>query len=87
MAEPQNLANAAVIIAAIFFMFETGFNWWLVALIIFGLATWAHWHQTADHKELLKLEIQQREANIKNLNAATTIAIANTKIILRNMQG
>ena len=37
MAEPQNLANAAIIIAPIYFMFQTGFNWWLAALIGFGL--------------------------------------------------
>jgi len=81
MSEPQNLANAAVIITAVYFMFQTGFNWWMLALIAFGIITWGISHQTKETKELIKLEIQQREANIKNLNAATAIAIANVKII------
>lgn len=85
MAEPQNLANAAIIIAPIYFM-QSGFNWWLVALIGFGLVTWAHWYQTEDQKELIKLGIKQTEANIQNLNAATAIAIANTKLIMRRLQ-
>lgn len=83
--EPQNLANAAIIIAAIFFMVETGFSWWLLALIGWGLATWGHWSQTEDQKELVRLGIKQTEANIQNINAATAIAVANTKIIMRNL--
>lgn len=83
--EPQNLANAAIIIAPIYFMFQTGFNWWLAGLIGFGLLTWGHWYQTEDQKKLIKLGIEEVEARIKNLNAATAIAIANTKLILRNL--
>lgn len=85
MNEPQNLANAAIIIAPIYFIFQIGFNWWLVALIGFGLVTWGHWSQTKDQKKLIKLGIEQAQANIRNLNAATAIAVANTKIILRNL--
>ena len=65
MAEPQNLANAAIIIAPIYFMFQTGFNWWLAALIGFGLVTWAHWKQTEDQKELVRLGIKQKKAKKK----------------------
>ena len=90
MAEPQNLANAIVIIGAIYFLFSQDFGWLikvgLNALVIFGIATWAHLNQSADEKKLVKLGIKQTEANIQNLNAATAIAIANTKLILRKMQ-
>ena len=85
--EPLNLANAVIIIGAVYFM-QSGFNWWLLALIGFAIATWGHWHQTADTKKLTKLGIKQTEANIKqieaniqNLNAATAITVANVKII------
>ena len=84
MNEPQNLANAVVIIGSVFFM-QSGFSWWLVLLIGFGLITWGHWYQTQDQKELIRLGIRQTEANIQNLNAATAIAIANTKLIARNL--
>ena len=84
MNEPQNLANAVVIIGSVFFM-QSGFSWWLVLLIGFGLITWGHWHQTQDQKELIRLGIRQAEATIQNLNAATAIAVANTKLILRNL--
>ena len=84
MAEPQNLANAAIIIGAVYFM-QSGFSWWLLALIGFGIVTWGHWHQTNDQKTLVKLGIKQTEANIQNLNAATAIAIANTKLIARKL--
>ncbi len=79
--EPQNLANAVVIIGSVFFM-QSGFNWWLLALIVFGLATWAHWHETKHDKKIKELAIDQMEANIQNLKAATAIAIANTKMIM-----
>ena len=82
--EPQNLANAAIIIAAIFFM-QSGFSWWLLALIGFGLVTWAHWYQTEDQKKLVRLGIKQTEANIQNLNAATAIAVVNAKLIARQL--
>ena len=85
MAEPRNLANAIVIIGSIYFM-QSGFSWWLAILIGFGLITWGYWRQTDDQKTLIKLGIRQTEANIQNLNAATAIAIANTKLIARQLR-
>lgn len=86
MHEPQNLANAAIIIAAIFFWSSGAIGWIpTVLLIAFGIGTWGHWYQTEDQKKLIKLGIEQTEANIRNLNAATAIAVANTKIILGNL--
>ena len=83
MAEPQNLANAAIIIATIYFWSSGAIGWIPCALlIIFGIATWGYWHQTDDQKKIIKLGVEEMEARIKNLNAATAIAIANTKIIL-----
>lgn len=82
--EPQNLANATVIIGAVYFM-QSGFSWWMLALIGWGILTWGHWSQTEDQKKLVKLGIKQTEANIQNLNAATSIAIANTKLIARQL--
>ncbi len=85
MHEPQNLANAVVIIGAVYFMFQTGFNWWLLALIGFGLLTWGHWSQTKEQKELVRLGIEESKARIQNIKAATAIAIINTKLIERNL--
>ena len=82
--EPQNLANAILIIGSVYFM-QSGFSWWLAAFIGFGLLTWGHWSQTEDQKKLVLLGIKQTEANIQNLNAATSIAIANTKLIARKL--
>ena len=84
MAEPQNLANAVVIIGSVYFM-QSGFNWWLAAFIGFGFITWGMWRQTEDQKKLIKLGIEEAEARIKNMNAATAIAVANTKMIMRNL--
>jgi len=86
MAEPQNLANAAVIIAAVYFMFQSGFNWWMAALILWGLATWAHWHQTEDQKKLVRLGIEEVEVRTQNMKMATAVATANLKVIMRNLQ-
>jgi len=85
MNEPRNLANAIVIIGAVYFM-QSGFNWLSAILIGFGIITWGHWYQTEDQKKLIKLGMKQTEANIQNLNAATAIAIANTKLIVRNLK-
>ena len=84
MEESQNLANAIVIIGAVYFI-QSGFNWWLLILIGFAIATWGIQHQTEDQKKCVKLHNQKIDADIKNLNAATAIAIANTKLIARRL--
>ncbi|HUU87347.1 MAG TPA: hypothetical protein VMX17_06305 [Candidatus Glassbacteria bacterium] len=91
MTEPQNLANAAIIIACIYFLFNYNSEFvvklGIYILILFSIATWGIFHQTKENKKLMETEIQQREANIKNLNAATAIAVANTKLIMRKITG
>ena len=86
ISEPKNLANAIVIIGAIYFWSSGAIAPVLgILLMLFGIAFWGD-HKTKDEKELVTLQKEQISANIKNLNAATAIALANTKLILRKLQ-
>jgi len=86
ISEPKNLANAIVIIGAIYFWSSGAIAPVLgILLMLFGIVFWGD-HKTKDEKELVTLQKEQISANIKNLNAATAIALANTKLILRKLQ-
>lgn len=90
MAQTDNLPNAIMIIAVIYFLFNEKYTILvkigLNLLIIFSLLSWSIFHQTKETKELLRLQTEQISANIKNLNAATAIALGNTKLIMKRLK-
>jgi len=81
-----NLANAAVILGGLFFIYSQGFNWWVLLLILFGVGTWAYNYTDKKVLELSKKEIEARTNNIKTLSAEsgarTLNLIESTKHIL-----
>ncbi len=89
MREPMNIANSIMIIAGIYLLIKA-INGWLIAvgivLIIFGLATWGYWSFTDGHKELLRKQIEETEARIKNTNANTTFITAQAALTLRGIK-
>jgi len=70
-----NLANAVLILGTLFFIYKSGFNWWVLLLIFFAVGVWSY--QFTDKKvlELQKLEI---EAKIKNTQALNAESVART---------
>jgi len=72
-----NLANAIVILGALYFIYSQGFNFWVLLLILFGVGTWAY--QYTDKKILKKQgeEIDAKIANIKSLSAESNARTLN----------
>jgi septal ring-binding cell division protein DamX len=73
-----NLANAAVIIACIYFIFQVQNIWakiGLIVLLLFAIATWGLY---SIDKEIKKAIIEEAESKIRlnNSNAAFTTANA-----------
>ena len=62
-----NIANAVLILGAIYFGFTYGFSWWIVLIIVFGFGTWSFYVFADKGKELLKLQIEKLEHEIKIL--------------------
>lgn len=87
MKEPMNLANAAVILGCMYFLINGNFGFWAKAgifiILLFALLTWEIWHMTNDHKELLKKQINEIEARIKNLNANTAFITTQSALTVR----
>lgn len=78
MKETFNLANAAVIIACLYFMVSEGFNFWILLVLIFALLTWGIHHIPKEHKDLVNAQINEIESRtrLNNSNAAFTTANA-----------
>ena len=70
-----NLANAVVILGALFFIYKSGFSWWILFLIFFAVGAWAYQYTDKKVLELQKLEI---EAKIKNSQALNAESVART---------
>jgi len=70
-----NLANAVVILGALFFIYKSGFSWWILFLIFFAVGAWAY--QYTD-KNILKMQKDEIEARINNIRAQNAEIVART---------
>jgi hypothetical protein len=70
-----NLANAAVILGSLYFMYKQGFNIWVLLLILFAIGTWAY--QYTDRK-IIKKQSEEIDAKINNIKALTAETGART---------
>ena len=90
MREPTNIANAAVIIACLYFLIDRTFGFWAKAgiflILLFALATWGYWHFTDDHKKLLKMQIGETEARTRNFNAHTAFMATQSAHAVRGLK-
>lgn len=82
MNETFNLANAAVIIACIYFLINGEFGFWaktgIILILLFAICTWGIYHIPKESKKLINTEIIERESRtrLNNSNAAFTSANA-----------
>ncbi len=78
MKENLNLANAAVIIACLYFMIREGFNFWILLILLFAMLTWGIYQIPKERKDLTQAQIKEIESRtrLNNSNAAFTTANA-----------
>lgn len=80
----RNLANAAVIIACLYFLVNGDFGFWatagIICVLIFSIITWGIWSNPFKDQERKLIDAQINEldsrARINNSNAAFTSANA-----------
>ena len=86
----MNLANAVIVIACMYFLIYEKFGFWakagIILILLFALATWGYWSVTNDHKRLLKMQIDEAEARIRNLNASTTFTTTQSALTLKGIK-
>ena len=90
MSEPRNLANAMLIIASLYVLIYENLEIWtkvgLFMILLFALGTWGHFHVTENHKRLLKMQVDEIEARIKNFNAHTSFMITQSAHAIKGLK-
>lgn len=89
MAEPRNLANAAIIIACMYFLIIVNVMGWIkvgiIILILISLITWGHHYYPGEQKRLTEALIKSEEARVHNFNAGTAQLIVQTKLLQKGL--
>jgi len=91
MKEPKNLANAVVIIAAVYFLTQVSGIWPKIGLffiLFFALATWGIWTNPfkKQEEELLNRRIEETEARTRNLNSHSAFISAQAATMMENLK-
>jgi hypothetical protein len=59
---PENIGNAVLVIACLYFIYAYGFSWWLVLLMLWSIANWLTVGFHDERKEWFKSLIELNKA-------------------------